>query len=168
MADIQTKNDDRKSTTKRSKKLSTRVDLTPMVDLGFLLITFFIFTTTLSEPSAMKLFLPANSIDSTEAAESKTLNLILSENNLVEYYKGRNIQSMRATDYSANGLRNVIQDAKNNLFNRNDLIVLIKPTEFSSYQNIVSALDEMRINDVKSYVLMDMNKEEKNVLELKK
>jgi Biopolymer transport protein len=159
MADIQQSDNNRKHAGTRSKKLSTRVDLTPMVDLGFLLITFFIFTTTLSTPTAMKLVVPANG-PNTQAPESKTLSLILAGNNRVEYYKGNNIQSLQTTNYSVEGLRQVIQTAKNTLANRNDLIVLIKPSEFSSYQNIVATLDEMKINDVKRYVLMDMTSNE--------
>jgi biopolymer transport protein ExbD len=167
MADIQlNNNNNRKHAGTRSKKLSTRIDLTPMVDLGFLLITFFIFTTTLNTPTAMRLVMPANG-DSSQTAESKTLNLILSDNNRIEYYKGNNIRFMQATDYSAEGLRQVIQTAKNNLSDRNDLVVLIKPSEFSSYKNIVAALDEMTINDVKKYVLMNMTSDEKRNLSLK-
>lgn len=165
MADIQQSNNNRKHAGTRSKKLSTRVDLTPMVDLGFLLITFFIFTTALSTPNAMKLVVPANGPGS-QMPESKTLSLILANNNRIEYYKGNNIQSIQTTDYSVTGLRQVIQTAKNNLPNRNDLIVLIKPSEFSSYQNIITTLDEMQINEVKRYVLMDMTDEEKKNFKL--
>ena len=74
---------------KKSKKLSTRVDLTPMVDLGFLLITFFIFTTTMSEPTSMKLNLPKDVKDPKDfmdLKESSVITIIPSKDNQIYYY----------------------------------------------------------------------------------
>src|SRR5215471_20606591 len=76
---------------KKGKKLSTRVDLTPMVDLGFLPITFYIFTTTMSQPTAMRLFLPKDTDKPEEQNKVKAsgaLTIMLGKNNGVYYYEG--------------------------------------------------------------------------------
>ena len=161
MSEIQQQEHRNKRSGIRSKKLSTRVDLTPMVDLGFLLITFFIFTTTLAEPNVLKLVIPDDSdtTDPVKAPESKTLSLILESNNRIYYYHGLKIEQGRSTNYSATGLRSVIQHKIQEIRLRygadSEAIILIKPTAEASYGNIVNVLDEMLINGIKKYVLME-------------
>jgi biopolymer transport protein ExbD len=146
------------SGTIKRKLLSTRVDLTPMVDLGFLLITFFIFTTSLAEPKAFNFFVPADG-DSTETGAGKTLNVMLAADNKVHYYIGNEVGKQGCTDFSTDGVRKVILDmkltVKAKFGDADEMIVLIRPTSESSYKNLVDILDEIMIMNVKKYALMD-------------
>ncbi len=167
MADLQQSESRRKRGGIRSKKLSTRVDLTPMVDLGFLLITFFIFTTTLSQPTAMHLVIPDDrdaSVPPSLTPQSRTISLILEANDMVRFYSGNDLSGAQTTNYAASGLRTVIinkiEEVKKRFGNHAAPIVLIKPTREANYKNIVTALDEMLINNVKKYVLMEPSAEE--------
>lgn len=154
---LSTQNKGCKSTEKR-RKLSTRVDLTPMVDLGFLLITFFIFTTRLTQPTAFALKTPANEAGITNpsvTAESKTLQLVLNENDIT-CIQGSESLHPHITDYG-NGIRAVIQQKKrfvtSHYGNGNETVVIIKPGDKTSYRHFVEVLDEMRINDISRYFL---------------
>jgi biopolymer transport protein ExbD len=143
---------------KKSKKLSTRVDLTPMVDLGFLLITFFIFTTTMSQPTAMRLFLPKDTEkpeEQNKIKESGALSILLSKNNAVYYYEGTLLpdgSNFKSTNFKE--IRDIIINKKKST-NPEDFVVVIKPGSESTYKNTVDMLDEMTINDIKRYAMVD-------------
>ncbi|MDB5231432.1 MAG: biopolymer transporter ExbD [Chitinophagaceae bacterium] len=145
---------------KKSKKLSTRVDLTPMVDLGFLLITFFIFTTTMSQPTAMQLVMPKdtdNPEEQNKAKESGVLTILLGTNNNVFYYEGQlapNATNWQSTNFKE--IRNVILNKKKST-PESDFVVILKPGETSNYKNLVDILDEMKINVAKRYALVDIS-----------
>src|ERR1041384_8106423 len=123
---------------KKAKKLSTRVDMTPMVDLGFLLITFFIFTTTMSSPTSMDLFMPKDTDkpeEQNKAKESGALTVMLSKNNTIYYYEG--ILDPTGSNFKSTSfreIRNVIIDKKKRT-NPEDFVVVIKPGDESSYKN---------------------------------
>jgi biopolymer transport protein ExbD len=145
---------------KKQKKLSTRVDLTPMVDLGFLLITFFIFTTTMSQPTAMQLFLPKDTEKPEEQNKVKAsgaLTLLLGANNVVYYYEGELLpdgSNFKTTPFK--DIRNIILDKKRST-DPKDFMVVIKPNMTATYKNTVDILDEMTINDVKRYAMVDIS-----------
>ncbi len=144
---------------KKPTKKNTRVDLTPMVDLGFLLITFFVFTTTMSTPTAMRLFLPKDTDkpeEQNKAKESGALTLMLGKDRTVYYYNGilaPDGSNFQTTNFK--GLREVILDKKKST-KASDLVIVIKPTDQAEMRDVVDALDEMTINAVKRYALVDI------------
>lgn len=152
------------------KKHSTRVDLTPMVDLGFLLITFFVFTTALSLPKALKLVTPTKG-DSTNLAQTAALTVIPTGTGTIFYYNGdldvaiRN-KTFGFTSLAENdGIGKIIRDKKAAMegFKKgfaNDLTIMIKPTRSANVQEVVSLLDETSINAVSKYFLLDASEEE--------
>lgn len=148
---------------KKAKKASTRVDLTPMVDLGFLLITFFIFTTTISQPTAMKLNLPKDTDkpeEQNKLKESGAFTMLLGKNNNVYYYEGQldpSASNMKSTTMKK--VRDEIIKKKRGT-PEEDLMVVIKASDESTYKDVVDALDEMTINDIKRYALVDISEVE--------
>ena len=147
---------------KKSKKLSTRVDLTPMVDLGFLLITFFIFTTTMSQPTAMKLNLPKDTDkpdEQNKLKESAALTVMPSKSDMVYYYEGLDPSKLQSSTFKKNAIRDIILDKKRRT-DPKDFMVIIKPTKDATYKNTVDILDEMKIDDVKRYALVDITPDE--------
>ena len=176
---------------KKAKKLSTRVDMTPMVDLGFLLITFFIFTTTMSSPKALNLNMPKDTKNEEElnkAKESGALTIMLSKNNAVYYYEGQlapDGSNFKSANFATireeiiNKKKEVVKTHvhdgscpkiwaenkgdKNSCLDR-DFVVVIKPDEDATYRNTVDILDEMTINNVKRYAMIDITPQELEVV----
>lgn len=164
----------------RLQKHILRIDMTPMVDLGFLLITFFVFTTTVSSPAATDLYMPKDSdvTNPSTIPASLALTVLLYDNNRIWYYCGKwedavHAGAVRGTNYSHySGLGSVIRrqqklidESRKFPDGRKGLILLIKPARNASYKNIVDALDEVIINDVKKYAIVEPETEELKFLE---
>lgn len=114
-AEVQESGRKRKGT--RQKKMTVRVDFTPMVDMNMLLITFFMLCTTLSKPQTMELSMPSNDKNITEEQQSKVkasqaITLLLAGGNKLYYYEGepnyKDYTSLKETTYGADGLRAVL------------------------------------------------------------
>jgi biopolymer transport protein ExbD len=156
----------------RSRRSAPHLDFTPMVDLGFLLISFFMLTTVLSKPQVMPLVMPDTTGDPEPLKASKALTVLLGSQNKVYWYEGMELSTLDSTTFDDNGLRQVIlkkmdalasqiglqtyQDPKTaETKHGSHLNVIIKPTLQSRYCNLVDALDEMAICQVRYYCVVD-------------
>jgi biopolymer transport protein ExbD len=148
----------------RSKKSSTKIDMTPMVDLAFLLLTFFMLTTTFNKPQTMEITMPDKPKPEDvvpEVNERKVLTLVLGENDKVYWYKGITDPKIEVSNFSADGIRKVLltQNAQTK-----DMIVLIKALEKSKYKNMVDILDEMNITNMKRYAIVKVTDVDKDLV----
>ena len=155
---------------KSNSKAVLKIDMTPLVDLGFLLITFFIFTTTMAEPYKTDLYMPTDG-GGTEVEKSNAVTILLSGNDSIFYYFGKleeaiSAKQVRVTNYNvSSGIGAIIRHKQKLLGNKKaEMLLMIKPAETSSYNNLMNALDEVMINNVKKYTLMDISSEEKDFI----
>ena len=146
----------------RAKKTAPKVDLTAMVDLMFLLTTFFMLTTTLSELKAADVSKPIPNKVRDPYPASRTMTILLGKNNRVAYYMGEtekaNMNTCMLSEIENQIAKNKLLVAKlNNNNPEKFMIIIMKPTKTATYRDFIDVIDEMKIADVKSYAIDDDN-----------
>jgi len=164
MSEVSQSGGDKKDGKVRSKKSSTKIDMTPMVDLAFLLLTFFMLTTTFNKPQTMEIIMPEKPKTEDQPPmvnEKKVITLVLGENDKIYWYQGITEPTVEQTSFSQDGVRKVLLEHNASI---KDMLVLIKPTDQSRYKNVVDILDEMSITNIKRYALVEVTPVDLNLI----
>ena len=191
MAELQVEDKGKKGKKPKQKKHSSRVDLTPMVDLGFLLITFFMLTTSMLKPQTMEISVPSKDKvleeDQNKVKASQAVTILLGKEDRLYYYLGAPENGVDPevikTNYSSEGIRKMLfqknfdvnkavdelkkdkkkmaeEDYKNKLSElrsaKSAPVVIIKAADDANYKNLVDILDEMNINNIARYAIVDI------------
>ena len=140
----------------KTDKRTLNVDMNPMVDLAFLLLTFFMLATTFSKPQAMELMIPAKPKDELAeqemaVKESKTLSIALQKDQ-VQWYRGITDPEANVIEYDE--LEDMLRSVNENT---EGLVVLIKPLESSKYANLVDVLDALNYSNIQRYAISDLS-----------
>ena len=150
-----------------------RVDMTPMIDLGFLLITSFMISSFLSKPNVMKLNMPSSEIIDSVAIGcflQTPLYLILGKDNRIFWHNINEVElnpdNLKEANYGI-ALRELILQQRKEAIDESRFRVIIYATDDANYKNAVDALDEMAITNQERYVLADITPKEKLVYEAK-
>ena len=146
----------------RAKKTSTRIDMTPMVDLAFLLLTFFVLTATLNKPQTMEITMPEDDNEKPPKVNEKhVLTLVMGKDDKIFWYIGITDPEVKVTNFSNTGIRKLLLEKKRDI---PKLIILIKSLDESKYKNMVDILDEMNINSIQRYAIVDVTQTDKDLI----
>lgn len=142
------------------KRSSTKPDMTPMVDLGFLLITFFMFTTTFSNPNMMKLAMPEKGKGNSVVSTENSITIILGKNDKI-YWHQKDLKDLTSldlieTNFTSNGIRKQILEKYSESKKPENFTVIIKPSDDANFKNTVDILDEMEITNMRRFALVDL------------
>jgi len=135
------------------RKSAIRIDMTPMVDLAFLLLTFFMLTTQFLNPYVIELDLPLKPdtpINQPPIKPEKVITVILGEENRVYWYQGVTQPKVAVTDFDSDGIRKVLLEKNKQI---PGMYLMIKPTDKSRYQNVVDMFDEVSIAGIQRFSL---------------
>jgi hypothetical protein len=139
-----------------------------MVDLAFLLITFFIMATTLAKPKAMDMAMPVKGPKGA-VSELSTMSVCLGKDNKVMWYMGmpeKPTIAPRLVNFSKTGLRAILitksKEVTQTLHKR--MFVILKPRDHSIYSSFVAALDEINITSIQSYAVSDITPKDVEML----
>lgn len=173
MAEIQTQNNLKGKSPRHATKKNTRVDLTPMVDLGFLLITFFVFTNTMAHPTVMNLNMPYDKVQPDDpVCESCAITVLLQSNKTIAYYEGIPGANtvIKETGFAPGGIRNILLQKKQKVLiatgKPNEMVLIIKSADESSFRNFVDIMDEVAINNIRHYYVNPVDKMDSMIFKL--
>ena len=146
----------------RSKKLSTRIDMTPMVDLAFLLLTFFILTTSLQKPFALQIEKPREpneKVKPPEVPERDVITFLLDKTDQLFWYKGITYPKLEKINHDELHAF-LIEKQKENP----SLVILVKATNTARYENFVNIMDEIIYTEMKRYFIVDITPSDEKLL----
>ena len=136
--------------------------MTPMVDLAFLLLTFFVLTATLNKPQTMEITMPEDDDkEPPKVNEKHVLTLVMGKDDKIYWYIGITDPEVKVTNFSPQGIRKLLLEKKRDI---PKLIVLIKSMDDSKYKNMVDILDEMNINSIQRYAIVDVTSVDKDLI----
>jgi biopolymer transport protein ExbD len=145
----------------RSKKLSTHIDMTPMVDLAFLLLTFFILTTTLNKLRVMEIKMPEKTTETTPIPEKCVLTLLLDGGDKVYWRQGISIPKLETVKFSHEQVNKLLVSKKEEI---DKMLVLVKATDKSKYKNMVDIVDELALAEIEYYCIVDITPEDEELI----